>query len=373
MKQYTRIYTLLLMLVFNISFKEQNKTNLSKDDTRSKTVITSLGPNSGIRNIKQDKKGNIWIATNDGIFKYDGGSFTNITSKITSTPFSSILEDRRGNFWFASFGSGVFYYNGTSFRNFTTRDGLANNGVLTIYEDKTGNIWFGGEGGVSRYDGKSFRNFSMKEILSNNNFATIINAKTLESIPNIITREKQPNNSINSVLEDQTGKFWFSTRREVYVYNGETFTVFRNKDGNPFMNVRTIIEDKKGNIWLGGQDGLWRYDGNTFTNFTENFVGQVYEDKKGNIWTTSVRANGSTWILSRYDEKSLSDIRPTVTQINPNSGRLIFGIFEANDGNIWFGSGGVLYRYDGNTVIPVNSFGIKSLMSDEFDFPSSNC
>ena len=40
---------------------------------------------------------------------------------------------------------------------------LINNSVIPIYEDKTGNIWFGTEGGASRYDGKSFRNFIISE------------------------------------------------------------------------------------------------------------------------------------------------------------------------------------------------------------------
>ena len=65
-------------------------------------------------------------------------------------------------------------------------------------------------------------------------------------------------------------------------------------------------------------DGLWRYDGSTFTNFTTNFVGYVYEDKKGNIWTSSETVRG--WALSRYDEKSLSDKKPTVTEIKSGTG-----------------------------------------------------
>ncbi len=77
------------------------------------------------------------------------------------------LEDSKGNLWFGSIGSGVYRYDGKSFRSFTNRNGLANNDVHSIYEDKKGNIWFGTEGGASRYDGKSFRNFKMREGLSN--------------------------------------------------------------------------------------------------------------------------------------------------------------------------------------------------------------
>ncbi|HEX6427614.1 MAG TPA: two-component regulator propeller domain-containing protein [Niastella sp.] len=315
--KYIGIYTLFFMFIFCIFCKGQNKTELPKDDIKSETnnVITFHGPNSITRTIIQDRKGNIWIAAFDGIFRYDGKSFTNITSKVSSARFISVLEDRKGNFWFSSVGSGVYHYDGKSFLNFTTMDGLASDRVTCSYEDKTGNIWFGTEGGASCYDGKSFRNLLMY-------------------------------NDVNSIIEDKTGKFWFGTRGNACFYDGKTFTDLTH-NGKPFPNVRTIIEDKKGNIWLGGADGLWRYDGTTFTNFTKKFVGYIIEDKKGNIWASSESDNGEGWALSRYDEKSLFNKKTTVTETNLSS-KNIFSIFEDYDGNIWFGSSGV-YRYDGFT------------------------
>ncbi len=275
------------------------------------------------------------MASWDGVFRYDGKSFTNITSEVSSARFS-ILEDREGNFWFASVGLGVYYYDGISFQNFTTKEGLANDRVGDIYEDKTGNIWFGTEGGVSRYDAKSFA-FSVN--------------KTGKSFRNFTTKEGLSNNDVNSIIEDKTGKFWFGTRGHACVYDGKKFTVFTHH-GKPFTNVRTIIEDKKGNIWLGGNDGLWRYDGSTFTNVTLKPVGYVYEDKKGNIWTSSAEnTNGQRqdWLLSRYEAKSLSNENPIVTEIKPKA-ETLFGILEAYNGSIWFGTDRGAYRYDGITI-----------------------
>ena len=329
------------MFVFCTSCKKQDRTDQPKNNIsqladsiptieKVDTILAINAPNGITRTIIQDKNGNIWFATWQGIIQYNGNSFTNITSKVSSARFFSVLEDRKGNFWFSSVGSGVYYYDGKSFRNFTTKEGLANDRVIDIYEDKTGNIWFGTEGGASFYDGKSFRNFTTKEGLSDND--------------------------VNSIIEDKTGKFWFGTRGEACFYDGKTFTIFTH-NGKPFKKVRSIIEDKKGNIWLGGNDGLWRYDGSTFINFTSNFVGYIYEDKKGNIWTSSETAQG--WALSRYDGMSLSNslfIKPTVTEIKLNEGMkegvnagMIFGILEAYDGSIWFGDLKGVNRYDGNT------------------------
>jgi ligand-binding sensor domain-containing protein len=340
MKKLVKLFVLFLVSFFYTSCK-QNQTNVPKDTIKpeAKDIVTSYGPNTMVRNVKQDRNGNILIAASfAGVFRYDGKSFTNLTSKVSSRRFWDVLEDRRGNIWFASTDSGVYYYNGKSFQHFTTKDGLVNNRVMSIYEDKAGIIWFGTGGGVSRYDGKSFRNFTTKEGLSNNDITTI--------------------------MEDQTGKLWFGTRGEACFYDGKTFTVLKNKDGKAFNNVWSIIEDKKGNIWFGGsiikdrkgkilivEDGLWRYDGSTYTKVSQRGASAIIEDKKGNIWTTGNvnPPNGKVWALSRYDQKSLYNKEPTVTEIMSIE-RMLCGILEANDGSIWFGSMNGVYRYDGKTI-----------------------
>lgn len=153
----------------------------------------------------------------------------------------------------------------------------------------------------------------------------------------------RPPFEVTSIIEDKTGKFWFGTRGNTFVYDGKTFSVFTN-NGKPFTGVGTIIEDKNGNIWLGGI----RYDGSTFINFTRNSVLYVYEDRNGNIWTSSAnQSSDQNSVLSRYDAKSLDNKKPLVTEIKPEVG-VLFAILEAYDGSIWLGSDGV-YRYDGKT------------------------
>ncbi len=346
--KYVHVYAFFLMSVFLTSCG-QNQANPPQDkfsrehngysQSQIKELASSKVPMSQVRHVKQARNGDILIAASwGGVFRYDGKSFTNLTSsKIGLHRFWDVLEDRRGNLWFASTDSGVYNYNGKSFQHFTTREGLANNRVMAVYEDRAGIIWFGTGGGASRYDGKSFQNFTTNEGLSNNDLTTI--------------------------MEDKTGKIWFGTRGYLSVYDGKTFTVFKNKDGKAFYNVWGITGDRKGNIWFGAtiiEDrkgsiffvtaGLWRYDGKTFTKVSQRGAYAMIEDKKGNIWTTGeVNPNGNVWALSRYDAKSLYTKMPTVTEIKSGQRMLFLGILEANDGSIWFGSGGGVHRYDGKT------------------------
>ena len=68
--------------------------------------------------------------------------------------------------------------------------------------------------------------------------------------------------------------------------------------------------------------------------------------------------NAKVWALSRYDGKTLSNKKPTVTEIKSDyeaNKRMIFGILEATDGSIWFGSLDGVYRYDGKTITDFKS------------------
>ena len=323
MTKYIQIYALLLSFIFFASSCQgQNTKPLPEANAKTTSANAPNGPSTITRKIIQDKSGNIWFASWEGIIKYNGFSFTNITKEISASHFFAVLEDKKGNFWFASIGAGVYFYDGEAFQHFTTKDGLINDRVTNIYEDKNGNIWFGTEGGASCYDGNSFRNFT--------------------------TADGLPNNDINSIIEDKTGKFWFGTRGFACVYDGKKFTPITNQDGREFSNVRQIIKDKRENIWLGGKEGLWRYDGAVFTNFSTDFTGYICEDKQGNIWTSSEKVPAYSWALSVYKNAS-SAIEPIApTEIKTEAG-MFFGITEDTEGNIWIGNLNGVYRYDGNT------------------------
>jgi polyisoprenoid-binding protein YceI/streptogramin lyase len=351
----------------------QNQTNVPKDNIRPIAIgsdINDIGPNIMVRNIKKGRNGTILIAGPNNssfgdVFRYDarqadgqGKAFTNLTSGIGQHRFWDVLEDRQGNIWFTSTDSGVYYYNtlaplgagGKSLptgqaglQHFTTAEGLADNRVMSVYEDKAGIIWFGTGGGISRYDpsatlrtgSKSFQNFKIPN-------------------PSRVYKGGNLNNDITTIIEDKTGKLWIGTRGDAFVYDGKTFTSLTHK-GKTFTNVWSIIEDRKGNIWLGDvTHGLWRYDpstslragGGTFTKVSERGAYAIIEDKKGNIWTTGPvnSAHVAVWALSCYDAESLYSNKPTVTEIM--SGDAFLGILEADDGSIWFGSATGVYRYD---------------------------
>jgi ligand-binding sensor domain-containing protein len=316
----------------------------------TKDTISTNGPQNITRNILEDRDGNIWLASWEGIIRYDGTQFTNYTLKESLRQFHvfSILEDRQGYIWFGTIRGGLYRYNpsadqtsghydatkaGTEpFTLFTTADGLANNMVLCMMQDKDGYIWFGTDDGVSRYDPAS------NPTQSNPVFT------------NFTSDHGLCGNSVNSIVQDAKGQIWFGTRGgengDACYYDGKSFTIVTNAIGLRFSNVRMIVEDKQGVIWIGGQDGLYRYDssaamgtiGRFMTTITKDFIGYIFEDKAGNLWLSQSDANEMS--LYRYDGKTFSKVA---------SRGQVFGITEDKHGNIWFGSIQGVTRYDGTS------------------------
>jgi ligand-binding sensor domain-containing protein len=118
--------------------------------------------------IKEDKNGNIWFASGmppgmEGVVRYDGKSI--ISAKPNEDSWIRlIVEDKKGNLWFSGRAKGNFIFDGKNFTKFTEKIGIGN----PLLVDTSGNVWFGGEerqstveneGGIWRYDGKTFKNF----------------------------------------------------------------------------------------------------------------------------------------------------------------------------------------------------------------------
>jgi len=245
----------------------------------------------------------------------------------------------------------VYRYDGKGVTQFTVKDGLSNNQVQSIQEDKSGNIWFGtGAFGVSRFDGQTFTTFTNKENL------------------------QSKKGSYNEWIIEPND-LWFYAGAGVYHYNGNSFVYLplakpdvnaEQSQKSPYTLSRyavySILKDRKDNVWFGTQSqGVCRYDGKSFTWFTEKGLSGpavlgVFEDSKGNLWFGN---NGAG--LFRYDGKNVINFTEEKGLGNPEfrvSGKSgpgtlarIYSINEDNKGNLWIGTvdAGV-WKYDGNDL-----------------------
>jgi len=113
-----------------------------------------LLPPENVKAIMEDTTGNIWFASEDnGVFRYDGRVIKNITGKdgLGDNYAGGMAQDKTGDFWFTMKG-GICRYDGKKFTEFTTKDGLGGSEVGGIYLEKSGIIWITARGSTTRYD-----------------------------------------------------------------------------------------------------------------------------------------------------------------------------------------------------------------------------
>lgn len=287
-----------------------------------------------VRAMYQDTKGNYWFGTNtNGIIRYDGKTLENVSINGVNAIMSirEIVEDKAGNVWFST-SEGLLKYDGEKFTQFSKKDGLLDDEIWSLTIDKNGLIWVGTTEGVNLFDGKTFTHFLLPDSLVAN--------------PQHMLSEKLA----LKILEDRNGVIWFVTDGNgIFKYNKGTFTHLTIKNGLTDNSVSDILEDKLGNIWIGTfYGGLSKFDGKTFTNFTKDGlidgieIGNLYEDHTGNIWF-SVENKG----VYQYDGTNFTQF----TTKNGLTTNLVLSLFEDNKQQIWFGSWQGICLYDGKTFM----------------------
>ncbi len=358
---------------------------VSRYDGKSFTIFTTGHglANNTVWSILEDQSGNIWFGTyGGGVSRYDGKSFTSFTTEhgLTNNNVRSIIEDQNGDLWFGTEGGGVSRYDGKraghpcnrnickhdlrvpqdledhnmelakSFTTFSTEQGLADNTILCILEDQSGNIWFGTDGsGVSRYDKEASlvrcNSNSCDHDLKNHEDLKNHNKSLAKAFTTYTTDEGLAGNTIWSIEEDQRGDLWFGTNGSgVSHYDWKSFTTYTTEQGLASNKIRCITEDQSGILWFGTEGGgVSRYDGKSFTTYgtdeglVNNIVWSITEDKSGIIWFGTYGGG-----LSRYDGKSFTTFTTEQGLANNN----IRSILEDQNGDLWFGSGGGVSRYD---------------------------
>ena len=206
------------------------------------------------KGILVDKSGTIWIGTHSGVYRYDpsaerrGGQSFSLFQPLASINIAGMMEDKSGNIWFASSDKGVFRYDGKTITNIAEKEKLGENYAGGMAQDHAGNMWFTMKNGICKYDGKTLTEFTAKDGLGGTEFWGII--------------------------IEQSGVIWVTargstTRFDPAVPLPDAFTVFTPADGFTCC-VQSVFEDKSGRMWWGTGQGLYRFDGQRFYQVKQN-------------------------------------------------------------------------------------------------------
>src|SRR5918999_6060336 len=122
-------------------------------------------PQNTVHSIAQTGDGYVWVATEEGLARFDGLTFRiydrQNTPALKSNDVRALLAaGKAGEVLWVCTAAGVARLSGGEWRTFTTADGLASDDVAAAYEDRTGTIWFATAAGLSRYEDGQFKNYT---------------------------------------------------------------------------------------------------------------------------------------------------------------------------------------------------------------------
>jgi signal transduction histidine kinase/streptogramin lyase len=285
-----------------------------------------------------DDEGNLWVGTEPhGLHRLQKSRVLTYTRAdgLGDDVIESLLEDRTGAMLVGTHAGGLCRIDAGT-RCLTTANGLAHNRVNAMLQDPQGTLWLGTEGGLDELRGGRVHHFS--------------------------TRDGLPIDHVNALLRDRSGTLWVGTwGGGVARSHGDRFEAYDAALSGRYVN--TIYQGRSDTIWIGTTDGLSVVDDGRMTNATTDrgmpqAVEAIHEDSDGHVWI-GTRRDGlflvSSGRLTRF----------TVAQGLYDN--LVGTIVDDQLGNLWFTCNRGIFRVRRQDLLDVAAGAKRAVVSRAFD------
>jgi diguanylate cyclase (GGDEF)-like protein len=252
-------------------------------------------PSNIVLGIQQTRDGYLWLASYQGLVRFDGVEFRTLTETdipgLARSSFRALARDSSGALWAATESAGVVRLSGGEWRVFTTRDGLPSDRLTALTVDRRGDVWVGSRDGVSRIaDGR------------------------VESLPPLPMTAGEGGASVTALAAGGDGSLWIGT---------VTGGVLRYRDG-----AYTRLTER---------DGLG-----------DDRVASLHAD--GDVLWVGAYGNGITRIRTGTSGDTLTRLAAR----GPSSPQRVNDILRRADGVLWMAADNGLFRLSGDSAVLVN-------------------
>jgi len=329
-------------------------------------------PQNSVNAMVQTRDGYLWLATRDGLARFDGMRFKvfGLDQGLPSVDISALLEDHEGALWVGTFGSGLCRLINGHAETVSAAGGQPGSDTINcLEEDATGRLWVGTVGGLRLYQRGQLvedaalgglRSGPIISLLRSRDGGTMWISSSVRGLCTWARGELQPcvgppeheRIVAESLCEDRQGRLWVGIGNGMLLCrDGERWRVYSEDDGLPFAYITTIAEDTSGTIWAGSLDaGLYRFDGTRFRvlrqadGLSANDIKSLLCDQEGNLWI-GTRTGG----LDRLSQRKLVMVGSAQGLTND----FARSVAQTPDGSLWVGTvGGSLYHGDESGFAP---------------------
>jgi signal transduction histidine kinase/DNA-binding response OmpR family regulator/ligand-binding sensor domain-containing protein/protocatechuate 3,4-dioxygenase beta subunit len=296
-----------------------------------------------VTSITATRDATLWIGTTDGLLRYRNGNFTTFRTSdwLVDDYVMAVHPDATNGLWIGTL-HGLSHWNGAHFTNYDEKEGLMDQQVTSIGVEPDGVVWLGhgwvnkldGErydrGGLTRFDGRSFVNFRTSDGLAGESVTGIYcmpgGGKVLatqqgisifddKSFTTYTTSDGLSRDTVQTGARAADGKLWFGFSRHpgfgnsftgggATVFDGKQFHTYTTQDGLPNNDVTSIKADSHRGVWLGTWGGVAHFEQEHFRSWTvtNGLAGKRVMDldlaPDGTVWALS-GTNGLTHLNDR--------------------------------------------------------------------------
>ncbi|ASP46673.1 EAL domain-containing protein [Cognaticolwellia beringensis] len=333
----------MLVLLFPVSKVIASENNINQNPLKFERISIAEGlSQSYVYDIIQDKNGFIWIATQDGLNRYDGKNF--VYYRHDSTDKKSIADnfirkvfiDNNDVLWVGT-NEGLSRYNESlnNFDNFLHQandsNSLKDNEIWDIYQDPNNNTWVSTKEGLHKFDPEN-KNFSRIRIRG---FDTALK-------------------EIKTIFQDKKGNYWLGTYdKGIYLANSTLTFAISLSDENKWnlkLNADALYDLKfiDNQYWLATNNGLFvvSQDYEIKKHYSEDKENVNVKLLSNNVRTITLLDNSMVWLGTLNGLNIINLLSgnvaayQTVQHKNAISNNYILKIFKDSADNIWIGTHG---------------------------------
>jgi signal transduction histidine kinase/ligand-binding sensor domain-containing protein/CheY-like chemotaxis protein/AraC-like DNA-binding protein len=364
------------ILLFLILSNTQVYSVISNNQINFKQISLKEGlSQSTVYDIKQDQLGYIWIATTDGLNRYDGYKFVvyrhdeNDENSLPSNSITSLLIDNDGDLWIGTDG-GLAKYNHelNSFKTFATNDKVARLRVFSMQKWKDEEIYLMTNAGLFSFnEQKGFKKLNFPAVSFGVTALLKIGDKMLIGADRglyfyfprtntfTLVNKEFEGKRIQSMLPENLEKkrIWIGTEGSgLYLFDitKNKFLKFSHEKNNPLSissdYIRSLCYDFQQRLWIGTFVGLNIYNptNNSFTRFYNNYqdigtisqnsIRSIYSDSQGGLWFGTYYGGLNYYHPLKNQFQHLYYVRG-YNSLNDN---VVSAMLAEPNGNVWIGT-----------------------------------
>lgn len=298
-----------------------------------------------VRGLRVDRAGHLWVGTLEGLFHIAAGKVQRFGAEqgLTGDGVLSLFEDRRGQIWVATHGGGVSRIAPPRARTLGRLEGLGADFPFSIAEAPDGAIWMTTNVGMARW--------------ANGKLDTFVPDPKVAGV-----------RSLRALAIDRDGVLWMTSYggRLVVIRNGAASIVPR--EAMPPGVPSALAVDQEGRLWLGtstGQLGIWT--GAVFRETAARPIPCPVSPCPGRVFRILPRRAGGVWIVTAsagvyaHDGEEGGQGHP-IRLAGPPEGEPVRSAFEGADGVVWVATARGLWRVAGASAF---RFGTEHGLAEE--------